>query len=102
MSLAQNELAEAFVEIMQDFAELVEISGEPVRALLSKDALESALEEGGYSVTGALTLLVLESELPEPLPTHNAAVLIGGQRYKISEITQDPGSAIIKYRATRR
>lgn len=102
MSLAQSGITDAFSEMLETFGDTVTIKGQTVSALVSKDAMESALEEGGYAVTGALIVRVPDALLATPKPTHNDPVLIGGQRYKISEITQDPGAAVVKYRATRR
>ena len=102
MSLAQAGITEAFSEMLENFGDVITINGQAVRALLSKDAMDSALEDGGYAVSGALVVRVPIALLATPKPTHNDPILIGGQRYKISEITQDPGAAVVKYRATRR
>lgn len=102
MSLAQAGITEAFEEMLENFGDTVVINGQSVRALVSKDAMDSALEDGGYPVSGALVVRVLFAALATPKPIHNDPILIGSQRYKISEITQDPGAAVVKYRATRR
>lgn len=101
MSLAQTDIADAFSEMLVNFGDTITINGVSVQAIVSKDSLDTALEEGGYPVTGALVVRLLVAQLTT-LPVHNAPILISGQRYKISEITQDPGSSVIKYRATRR
>lgn len=102
MSLAQSGITDAFSEMLENFGDTVTVNGQSVTALVSKDAMDSALEEGGYAVSGALVVRVPEALLATPKPTHNDPVIIGGQRYKISEISRDPGSAVVKYRATRR
>jgi hypothetical protein len=102
MSLAQAGIAEAFAESLDEFGDTITIKGQSIKCLVSKDSMDSALEDGGYAVTGALTVRVRLSALADPKPTHNDPVVIGGQRYKIAEITQDPGALIVKYRATRR
>lgn len=102
MSLAQAGITEAFSEMLEEFGDTVTINGQAIRAMISKDAMDSALEEGGYAITGALVVRVPIALLTAPKPVHNDPILIGGQRYKISEITQDPGAAVVKYRATRR
>lgn len=102
MSLAQAGITEAFSEMLENFGDSVTLNGQAVRALISKDAMDSALEEGGYAVTGALIVRVAVAMLATPKPIHNDPILIGGQRYKISEISQDPGASVVKYRATRR
>jgi len=102
MSLAQAGITDAFEEMLENFGDTVTINSQSVPALVSKDAMDSALEEGGYPVSGALVVRVPFASLATPKPIHNDPILIGGQRYKISEITQDVGSSVVKYRATRR
>jgi len=102
MSLAQAGITDAFAEMLENFGDTVVINSQSIRAIVSKDAMDSALEEGGFPVSGALVVRVLFAALATPKPNHNDPILIGDQRYKISEITQDVGSAVVKYRATRR
>lgn len=103
MSLAQTESVDAFIEARDVFGVSITIKEqEDLICLVSKDGLDTALGEGGFVTSGAVTVRVLLSELEEPLPIANDPMIVSGQRYKIHEIDSPPESSIVKYIATRR
>ena len=102
MNLSQAAAAEAFVEILRDAGVPVTIGGKDYQAMVSPSGLAVALEEGGFTQDGALTVRLLVAHLPTPPPAHNETILIGGDRHKIEEINRKPGAGIIEFRVARR
>ena len=102
MNSLQAAAAEAFVEILRDAGVPVTIGGKDHQAMVSPSGLAVDLEEGGFTQDGALTVKLLVAHLPTPAPAHNDTIHIGGDRYKIDEISRKPGAGIIEYRVARR
>ena len=102
MNAIQAAAAEAFVEILRDAGVPVTIGGSDYQAMVSQSGLAVDLGEGGFTQDGTLTVKLLVAHLPNPLPTFNETILIGGERHKIEEITKKPGSGIIEFRVARR
>ena len=102
MNLLQSAAAEAFVEILRDAGVPVIIGDVTYQAMVSPSGLAVDLEVGGFTQDGSLTVRLLVAHLPTPLPAHNDTIHIGGERYKIDEISRKPGAGIIEYRVARR
>lgn len=102
MNLLQTAAAEAFVEILTDSGVPVTIGGSECQAMVSPAGLSVDLQEGGFVNDGSMAVRMLVASLPNPAPAHNDTITIGGDRYKIDEITIAPGAGIIEYRAVRR
>lgn len=98
----QAAAAEAFVEILRDAGVPVIIDDKTYQAMVSLSSLAVDLEEGGFTQDGSLTVKLLVAHLPSPIPAHNDTILIGGDRYKIDEISRKPGAGIVEYRVARR
>lgn len=102
MNYIQSATAEAFVEILRDAGVPVTIGGKDYQAMVSPSGLAVDLEEGGFTQDGSLTVKLLVAHLPTSLPAHNDTIHIGGDRYKIDEISRKPGAGIVEYRVARR
>lgn len=93
---------EAFREIISDIGVPVTIAGVVYNAAVNVGGLNINLEEGGFSEDGSLTIRMLAEDLPTPLPSQNSSITVGGDRYKVEEISRKPGSGVIEYRVSRR
>lgn len=102
MSQAQTDHVDAFSEMLADFGVEVTLNGQVLTCLVSKEGIDTQLEEGGFVTTGGVIVRALLASLNTPLPVANDPILLSGQRYKIHEIAIEPESAIVKYLATRR
>ncbi len=88
--------------MLETFGVPIKIKEQTVICLVSKTGIDTALEEGGFATTGAVTVRCRLAALATPKPVANDPLTLQGQRYKIHEILSEPDSLIVKYLATRR